>query len=286
MASFIRCSCSVSSKLLDSLPDVSIITTSKFSALARLRERVTTGTGSPPRSAAVGTSIDTFARTAHASSCSTAAALNVSHAPSNTVAFSSFLRREAILPIVVVLPIPLAPMTNITVGSEVLENNNPLLVPGGGCSASTRRCLSTGSMSPSCRLSDLAYCRRSAIMPFVVVAPMSACSSTSSRASRRFFMSLFSSNAPAMPPSRRSRERARPSVSLRRFSESIFWRVRRYSTLSPKASPSFPCAVFLAMFCTCAMPSSDRFLKKSNTMLSWVWVRVEGRGCRAYEGNA
>ena len=43
-------SCWVSSKLLESLPEVSMITTSKPSSFARWMERDTTGTGSPPRS--------------------------------------------------------------------------------------------------------------------------------------------------------------------------------------------------------------------------------------------
>jgi hypothetical protein len=43
--------------------------------------------------------------------------LKVSQAASSTVQFASFLRRAAILPIVVVLPIPFAPIMKKTVGN-------------------------------------------------------------------------------------------------------------------------------------------------------------------------
>ena len=54
-------------------------------------------------------------RSAHSLSCSTAAARNVSPATMSGV-FPISLRRQAILPIVVVLPVPLTPTMRITVG--------------------------------------------------------------------------------------------------------------------------------------------------------------------------
>lgn len=82
------------------------MTVSYCSFIALCTDLVTTGTGSPPRSLSNGISIDTLARFDlytyenclylsdiklfkeryyHSKSCSTAAARNVSHAPSNTV---------------------------------------------------------------------------------------------------------------------------------------------------------------------------------------------------------
>ena len=98
----------------------------------------------------MGSSMETLARTAHSASCSTAAALKVSQAPSSTVMFPSFAKREASLPMEVVFPIPLAPMTKMTVGPSSMGAK---LMAGevfeGGVSASSSRSRSTLTISSS-----------------------------------------------------------------------------------------------------------------------------------------
>ena len=91
---------------------------------------MSTSTTSAPRERAAATPSNTTAagsasaacltisqptRSAHWLSCSTAAARNVSPATMSGV-FPISLRRQAILPIVVVLPVPLTPTMRITVG--------------------------------------------------------------------------------------------------------------------------------------------------------------------------
>ena len=60
--------------------------------------------------------MSTSARAAHSSSCSTAAARNVSHAANKTFWPVSARSRRANFPFVVVLPMPFAPKTRMTVG--------------------------------------------------------------------------------------------------------------------------------------------------------------------------
>jgi len=60
--------------------------------------------------------MSTPARTVHSCSWSTAAARKVSQAATSTDWLSSVLSRALIFPIVVVLPMPLAPMTKSTCG--------------------------------------------------------------------------------------------------------------------------------------------------------------------------
>jgi hypothetical protein len=86
--------------------------TSKPSVAARLTPSKMTDDGSAPslpRTSVVDE------RCAHTSSCSTAAARNVSPAASSTF-LPSAARRDASLPIVVVLPLPLTPMISRTKG--------------------------------------------------------------------------------------------------------------------------------------------------------------------------
>ena len=96
--------------LLCNLPAVSIITTSAFVDSALLKVSYTTEAGSAP---SLPFTISTSALFAHSSSCSTAAALNVSPAPKRTV-LPSFLYFNASLPIVVVFPTPFTPTIKIT----------------------------------------------------------------------------------------------------------------------------------------------------------------------------
>ena len=92
------------------LPAVSIITTSAFVTSALLKVSYTTEAGSAP---SLPLTISTSALLAHSSSCSTAAALNVSPAPKRTF-FPIFLYFNASFPIVVVFPTPFTPTIKIT----------------------------------------------------------------------------------------------------------------------------------------------------------------------------
>src|SRR3954447_12830413 len=95
-------------------PAVSMMITSAPRSRPRAIASNATAPGSEP-SGPFTTS--TPARSPQRSSCSTAAAPNASAAPTPTVRLSVFLRCQASLPIVVVLPVPLTPTTRITVGS-------------------------------------------------------------------------------------------------------------------------------------------------------------------------
>ena len=97
-------------------PAVSMITTSAPRALAASMASKATAPGSEPASPRTRSP---SARRAHSSSCSAAAARKVSPAASSTVLPSSWRRCQAILPMVVVLPLPLTPTMRITVGSWV-----------------------------------------------------------------------------------------------------------------------------------------------------------------------
>ena len=95
-------------------PAVSTITTSA----PRSRPRATASKATAPGSEPSGPLTTSHAGAlAPRSSCSTAAARKVSAAPMTTVLPSVFLRCQASLPIVVVLPVPLTPTTRMTVGS-------------------------------------------------------------------------------------------------------------------------------------------------------------------------
>ena len=109
---FIFKSSSIKYFLLCNLPAVSQIKTSAFVSFAFFIASYTTDAGSAPSSFFT---ISTFALFAHISSCSTAAALNVS--PAETITFlPSTLNLFAIFPIVVVFPTPFTPTTKITDG--------------------------------------------------------------------------------------------------------------------------------------------------------------------------
>ncbi len=88
------------------------MTTSQPRALAAAMVSNTTAAGSAPSPCLMR---GTPARWAHTSSCSMAAARKVSAAPKMTDLPSPF-SRAASLPMVVVLPTPLTPMTKITEG--------------------------------------------------------------------------------------------------------------------------------------------------------------------------
>ena len=77
-------------------------------------------------------------RSAHTSSCSAAAARKVSPAASSTVLPSSPVRWEAILPIVVVLPVPFTPTIRITVGRWVRSIVSPSTVAVSAISSCSR----------------------------------------------------------------------------------------------------------------------------------------------------
>jgi len=98
--------------LLCKRPAVSIITTSASFDMAELRVSKATAAGSAPICCLT---IGTSTLLAQIVSCSTAAALNVSAAPSITF-FPWFLNMKASLPIVVVFPTPFTPTTIITYG--------------------------------------------------------------------------------------------------------------------------------------------------------------------------
>src|SRR5450756_114901 len=96
-------------------PAVSISTTSTPRERAAATPSYTTAAGSPPSACLT---ISQSTRFAHSVSCSTAAARKVSPATMSGV-FPISLSRQAILPMVVVLPVPLTPTTRITVGCAV-----------------------------------------------------------------------------------------------------------------------------------------------------------------------
>ena len=95
-------------------PAVSTMTTSAPRSRPRATASKATAPGSEPSGPLTSS---TSARSAQRSSCSTAAARNVSAAPTTTFWPSVWRRCQASLPIVVVLPVPLTPTTRITVGS-------------------------------------------------------------------------------------------------------------------------------------------------------------------------
>ena len=93
-------------------PAVSTITTSRPRARAASTASNATAAGSAPRGAPTKSAP---ARSAQISSCSSAAARNVSAAPTSTERPCSRSLRAS-LPIVVVLPVPFTPTTRITLG--------------------------------------------------------------------------------------------------------------------------------------------------------------------------
>mmetsp|Transcript_4280 Transcript_4280/g.8918 ORF Transcript_4280/g.8918 Transcript_4280/m.8918 type:complete len:267 (+) Transcript_4280:536-1336(+) len=224
-----------------------------------------------------GLTMSTSARSAHISSCSTAAARKVSQAARRTFCSPSTRSRRDSLPIVVVLPIPLAPMTMSTVGipssgdAKLIARGFSLaaaaaaaaslpMPPPRPSSTCTRRPRSTDFMSSGSILSSTAMLLRSLMISPVVVAPISAIMSTSSNDSSvsSSFMSL--PNSPSKFDNNWSRDLASPSTNFS-FVAVV------YVAASDNASPNLPSAVFVAIFWTCATPSVTRFLKKSNTIV-------------------
>ncbi len=102
-----RCSSPIRFDLVCRRPAVSQSTTSIFSFLARVTASKSTAPGSLP---SFPRTIGTPARSAHTSSCSPAAARNVSPAPRMTDLPAAF-SLAASLPMVVVFPVPLTPTT-------------------------------------------------------------------------------------------------------------------------------------------------------------------------------
>ena len=107
---YILASSSIRFFLLWSLPAVSHIRTSALRAFDACMASYITAPGSEPSCCAI---MSTPARSAHSVSCSIAAALNVSAAARITF-FPCALSPAAILPIEVVLPTPLTPITRST----------------------------------------------------------------------------------------------------------------------------------------------------------------------------
>ena len=133
--------------------------------------------------------IGTPARSAQTSSCSIAAARNVSAAPRITL-LPSFFRRDAILPIVVVLPTPFTPITRITEGcvsrcsalspsiiSVTTSSSNPMISFGSVMPRSLTRARSVSQM-------------RSAV--FTPTSAMTSSSSSSSNSSSSIFVNACS----------------------------------------------------------------------------------------------
>ena len=117
-------------------PAVSTITTSRPRACAASTASNATAAGSAPRTEPTKSA---SARVAQISSCSSAAARNVSAAPRMTLSPCS-RSFEASLPIVVVLPVPLTPTTRITVGDGVMFRvaGSPSIAAISSASASPR----------------------------------------------------------------------------------------------------------------------------------------------------
>ena len=119
------------------------------------------------------------ARSAQPASCSTAAARNVSPAPSTTFNPSSRCRCHASLPIVVVLPVPLTPTAMITVGLERTSmRSEPVRAMSASISARRRLSASPPAISPPEACTSSSPTTRA-----VVAAPTSAMISASSRRS-------------------------------------------------------------------------------------------------------
>mmetsp|Transcript_35959 Transcript_35959/g.86811 ORF Transcript_35959/g.86811 Transcript_35959/m.86811 type:complete len:336 (-) Transcript_35959:463-1470(-) len=113
MTRFIFTSSAVRASLLLNLPEVSTSSASYPSAMALSSAPYRTAEG--PFVASLGEKQSTSARSAHCSSWATAPARKVSHAASRTFWSASVLRRCASLPMVVVFPMPFAPMMKCTV---------------------------------------------------------------------------------------------------------------------------------------------------------------------------
>mmetsp|Transcript_215 Transcript_215/g.413 ORF Transcript_215/g.413 Transcript_215/m.413 type:complete len:330 (+) Transcript_215:304-1293(+) len=141
MTRFILTNSAVSASLLLNRPEVSTSNTSYSSLMALSSAPYNTAEG--PLVASVGEKQSTSARSAHCSSWATAPARKVSHAASSTLLLASVLRRWASLPMVVVLPMPLAPMMKWMVSG--LEDG----VPVGLSSSSLANLRAKELLSPS-----------------------------------------------------------------------------------------------------------------------------------------
>ena len=173
------CSSSIRSVLVCSRPAVSAMTTWMPSALARLTASKITEEGSEP---SLPRTTGTPTRPPQTSSCSVAAARKVSPAASSTVRPSP-RSWAASLPMVVVLPLPLTPMTSRTNGSWA-RRSPPARRPRSG----PRDSGAAGNPRP--RSARPAPCGRASLGRrsssfWLVRTPMSAVSSTFSSSSTR-----------------------------------------------------------------------------------------------------
>ena len=133
--------------------------------------------------------IGTSARSAQTSSCSIAAARNVSAAPKITD-LPSFLRREASLPMVVVLPTPFTPMTRMTDGCVSRCNSlSPLTI------SVTTSCksviISFGSVMPR-SFTRARSVSQISVAVFMPTSAMTSSSSSSSNSSSSIFVNAWS----------------------------------------------------------------------------------------------
>src|SRR5215211_1496252 len=148
-------------------PAVSTTTTSWPRALAASIASNATAPGSEPGSPRT---ISQFARFAQVVSCSAAAARKVSAAASSTDSPSSCCRCQAILPMVVVLPLPFTPTTSSTAGLALRSTTPSSRRAESASSSRSRRVRSSPPLSsPDCASSS----SRSTIIA-VVGAPTSA----------------------------------------------------------------------------------------------------------------
>mmetsp|Transcript_59077 Transcript_59077/g.86497 ORF Transcript_59077/g.86497 Transcript_59077/m.86497 type:complete len:208 (+) Transcript_59077:617-1240(+) len=205
--------------------------------------------------------MSTSARRDHSSNCSTAAARKVSQAPTTTRRPPS-LNREAILPTVVVLPMPFAPIIINTVGEpgSGLDFSLRLIrapLPSSTSISFPRRMVFTSSGSS---LSSTAVFRTSSKISKVVATPISEIIRISSR---RFSVS---STRISLPPKSAFRS---PSNACRDFSSpsaNFLFVSFVYAPASFNPSPSLPSAVFLAILLAWPRPSWALFLIKSKTI--------------------
>ena len=154
---------------------VSAMTTSQPRARPAVTASKVTAAGSPP----CWLTTSTWLRPAHTASCSRAAARKVSAAASSTLQPAS-ARWRVSLPMVVVLPAPLTPVTMITVGLAA-----PII--SGFCSGSSRSVMASASSAftaaGSVALLSLTRRLRSSSSCCVAATPASAISSADSRSS-------------------------------------------------------------------------------------------------------